>query len=71
MKKQIAIAAAIAASFALWAAVCPQNTVNKETTPAPAVTAPQAMLLEPAGVVIPLTTELEKVDGTIVQLVLE
>lgn len=31
MKKQIAIAAAIAASFALWAAVWPQNTVGKET----------------------------------------
>lgn len=32
MKKQIAIAAAIAASFALWAAVWPQTTVDKETT---------------------------------------
>ena len=38
MKKQIAIAAAIAASFALWAAVWPQTTVDKETpalTPTP------------------------------------
>ena len=32
MKKQIAIAAAIAASFALWAAVSPQTAVDKETT---------------------------------------
>ena len=40
MKKQIAIAAAIAASFALWAAVSPQTAVDKETpalTPTPAV----------------------------------
>ena len=32
MKKQIAIAAAITASLALWAAVWPQTTVDKETT---------------------------------------
>ena len=30
MKKQIATAAAITASFALWTAVSPQNTVDKE-----------------------------------------
>ena len=38
MKKQIAIAAAVAASFALWAAVSPQTAVDKETpalTPTP------------------------------------
>lgn len=32
MKKQIAIAAAITASLALWAAVSPQTAVDKETT---------------------------------------
>ena len=31
MKNQIAIAAAITASFALWAAVLPQTAVDKET----------------------------------------
>lgn len=30
MKKRIAIAAAIDASFVLWAAVSPQNTVGKK-----------------------------------------
>ena len=74
MKKQIAIAAAIAASFALWAAVSPQTAVDKETparTPTPAVIAPQAPLPEPTEPAMPLTTEMEEVDGTIVEPVLE
>ena len=54
MKKQIAIAAAITASLALWAAVSSQNTMGKRArtkSPTPAVTAPQATfpkLPEPA-----------------------
>ena len=74
MKKQIAIAAAIAASFALWAAVWPQTAVDKETpalTPTPAVIAPQAPLPEPTEPAMPLTTEMEEVDGTIAEPVLE
>ena len=74
MKKQIAIAAAIAASFALWAAVSPQIAVDKETpalTPTPAVIAPQAPLPEPTEPAMPLTTEMEEVDGTIAEPVLE
>ncbi len=74
MKKQIAIAAAIAASFALWAAVSPQTAVDKETpalTPTPAVIAPQAPLPEPTEPEMPLTTEMEEADGTIAEPVLE
>ena len=74
MKKQIAIAAAIAASFALWAAVSPQTAVDKETpalTPTPPVIAPQAPLPEPTEPAMPLTTETEEVDGTIADHVLE
>ena len=60
MKKRIAIAAAITASLALWAAVWPQTTVNKEMpapSPTPPVTAPQATLSEPTEPATPLTTE--------------
>ena len=74
MKKQIAIAAAIAASFALWAAVWPQTAVDKETpalTPTPPVIAPQAPLPEPTEPAMALTTEMEKVDGMIAEPVLE
>ncbi|RGE65333.1 DUF6550 family protein [Anaerotruncus colihominis] len=74
MKKQIAIAAAITASLALWAAVWPQTTVDKETptlTPTPAVIAPQAPLPEPTEPAMPLTTETEEADGTIAEPVLE
>lgn len=74
MKKQIAIAAAIAASFALWAAVSPQTAVDKETptlTPTPAVIAPQAPLPEPTEPATLLTTETEEVDGTIAEPFLE
>ena len=74
MKKQIAIAAAIAASFALWAAVWPQTTVDKETpalTPTPPVIAPQAPLPEPTEPAMALTTEMEKVNGMIAEPVLE
>ncbi len=74
MKKQIAIAAAIAASFALWAAVSPQTAVDKETpalTPTPAVIASQTPLPEPPEPAMPLTTETEEADGTIAEPVLE
>ena len=74
MKKRIAIAAAITASLALWAAVSPQTAVDKETpalTPTPPVIAPQAPLLEPSEPAIALTTEMEKVDGMIAEPVLE
>ena len=74
MKKRIAIAAAITASLALWAAVSPQTAVDKETpalTPTPAVIAPQAPLPEPTEPAMPLTTEMEEVDGTIAEPVLE
>ena len=74
MKKRIAIAAAITVSFALWAAVWPQTTVDKEV-PAPSqttvVTAPQATLSGPTEPTPLLTTEMEEVDGTIVEPVLE
>ena len=68
MKNQIAIAAAITASFALWAAVLPQTAVDKE---APAVIATLAPLPEPPEPAMPLTTEMEKVDGMIAEPVLE
>lgn len=74
MKKQIAIAAAITASFALWAAVRPQTTVDKEKpapNPTTAVTAPQATLSEPTEPVGLLSTEMAEIDGTIVEPVLE
>ena len=66
-EEQIDIAAAIAASFALWVAVSPQTAVDKETpalTPTPAVIAPQAPLPEPTEPAMPLTTEMEEVGGT-------
>ncbi|WP_195463288.1 DUF6550 family protein [Anaerotruncus colihominis] len=74
MKKQIAIAAAITASFALWAAVWPQTTVDTEIpapSQTPAVTAPQATLPEPTEPATLLTTETEEVDGTIAEPILE
>lgn len=74
MKKQIAIDAAITASFALWAAVWPQTTVDKEVpapSQTPAITAPQATLSEPTEPTPLLTTEMEEVVGTIVEPVLE
>ena len=74
MKKQIAIAAAITASLALWAAVSPQTAVDKETptlTPTPAVIAPQAPFPEPTEPAMPLTTEMEEADGTMAEPVLE
>lgn len=74
MKKRIAIAAAITASLALWAAVWPQTAVDKETPtlpPTPAVIAPQATLPEPKEPAAPLTTEMEEVDETIAEHVLE
>lgn len=73
-KKRIAIAAAITASLALWAAVSPQTVVDKKTPALPPtleVIAPQAPLPEPTGPAMPLTTETEEVDGTIVEPVLE
>ena len=74
MKKRIAIAAAITASLALWAAVSPQTAVDKETpalTPTPPVIAPQAPFPEPTEPAMPLTTEMEEADGTIAEPVLE
>ena len=74
MRKRIAIDAAITASLALWAAVSPQTTVDKEVpTPSQttAVTAPQATPSEPTEPTPLLTTEMEEVDGTIVEPVLE
>ena len=74
MKKQIAIAAAITASFALWAAALPQTAVDKETpalTPTPAVIASQAPLPEPTEPATLLTIETEEVDGTIAEPILE
>lgn len=74
MKKRIAIAAAITASFALWVAVWPQTAVDKETltlTQTPAVIAPQAPFPEPTEPAMALTTEMEEADGTIAEPVLE
>ena len=74
MKKRIAIAAAITASLALWAAVSPQTAVDKETpalTPTPPVIAPQAPLPEPTEPAMALTTEMEKVNGMIAEPVPE
>ena len=74
MKKQIAIAAAITASLALWVAVSPQTAVVKETpapSPMPTVTAPQAALTEPKEPVVSLTTELEPAEETIAEPVME
>ena len=74
MKKRIAIAAAITASFALWAAALPQTAVDKETpalTPTPAVIASQAPLPEPTEPATLLTIETEEVDGTIAEPILE
>ena len=73
-EKRIAIAAAITASFALWAAVSRQNTVNKEIpapSPTPAVIAPQATIPEQTEPATTLTTEMEEVAGTIAEPVLE
>lgn len=74
MKKQIAIATAITASLALWAAVSPQTAVVKET-PAPSpmttVAALQKPLTQPKEPEVSLTTELEQVDETIAEPVLE
>lgn len=74
MKKRIIIAAAITASFALWAAVWPQTAVDKETptlTPTPAVIASQAPLPEPPEPATPLTTEMEEVAGMRGESILE
>lgn len=74
MKKQIAIATAITASLALWAAVSPQTAVVKETpAPSPMTTvAPlQKPLTQPKEPEVSLTTELEQVDETIAEPVLE
>ena len=74
MKKQIAIAATITAGFALWAAVLPQTAVVKET-PAPSsmptVAAPQRVLTQPKEPEASLTTELEQVEETTAEPVLE
>ena len=72
MKKQIAIAAAITASLALWAAASPQTAVVKETpapSPMPTVAAPQTPLTEPKEPEVSLTTELEQVEETIAESV--
>ena len=72
MKKQIAIAAAITASLALWAAVSPQTAGGKETpapSPTPAVAAPQRALTQPKEPEVSLTTELEQVEETIAESV--
>lgn len=74
MKKQIAIAAAITASLALWAAVSPQTAVVKETpapSPMPAAAAPRTPLTEPKEPEVSLTTELEPAKETIAEPVLE
>lgn len=74
MKKQIAIAAAITASLALWAAVSPQTAVVKETpapSPMPAAAAPQTPFTEPKEPKVSLTTELEPAEETIAEPVLE
>ena len=74
MKKQIAIAAAITASLALWAAVSPQTAGVKETpapSPMPTVAAPQTPLTELKELEVSLTTELEPAEEMIVEPVLE
>lgn len=74
MKKQIAIATAIAASLALWAAVSPQTAVVKEISapsPMPTLAAPQTALTEPKEPEVSLTTELEQVEEIIAEPVLE
>ena len=74
MKKQIAIAAAITASLALWAAVLPQTAVVKETptpSPMPTVAASQTPLTEPKELEVSLTTELEPAEEPIAEPVLE
>ena len=60
MKKKIIIASAIAACFALCAAVWPQTEMLEETplpSQKPAVTAPQPTLPEPEKLVLTVTTE--------------
>lgn len=74
MKKQIAIAAAITASLALWAAVPPQTAVIKETpapSPMPTVAAPQTPLAELKELEVSLTTELEQIEEAIAEPVVE
>ena len=74
MKKQIAIAAAITASLALWAAVSPQTAGVKETpapSPMPTVAAPQTPLTELKELEVSLTTELEPAEEMIAEPVLE
>lgn len=74
MKKQIAIAAAITASLALWAAVLPQTAGVKETpasSPMPTVAAPQTPLTELKELEVSLTTELEPAEEMIAEPVLE
>lgn len=74
MKKRIAIAVAITASFALWAAVSPQSIVNEETSvasPETVVAAPQTTIPELTKLTAPLTTETEEVDGTMAEPVLK
>lgn len=74
MKKQIAIAAAITASLALWAAVSPQTAVVKETpapSPMPTVAASQTPLTELKELEVSLTTELEPAEEMIAEPVLE
>lgn len=74
MKKQIAIAAAITATLALWAAVSPQTAGVKETpapSPMPTVATPQTPLTEPKEPEVSLTTELEQVEENIAEPVLE
>lgn len=74
MKKQIAIAVAIAASLALWAAVSPQTAGVKETpapSPMPTVAASQTPLTELKELEVSLTTELEPAEEMIAEPVLE
>lgn len=77
MKKQIATAVAITASFVLWATVLPQTAVDKETketptlTPTPAAIASQVPLPEPPEPAMPLITEMEEIDRTIAKPILE
>lgn len=74
VKKQIAIATAITASLALWAAVSPQTAVVKETpapSPMPAAAAPRTPLTEPKEPEASRTTELEPAEKMIAEPVLE